>query len=400
MTTVTTASSPLEGHARSIVRALLLGGPRSRTDLAAQLSLSAGSLTRLSKPLIESGIINEQPTTEHPAAIGRPSVPLAFNHTKYRFIGIKLTKTHAYAARTLADARIEELLTRELDSTSVDHCLAVITELTAELTNNCAVTPYALGITLGGHVTNYSHVTHADHLEWNDIPLADLAQQATGLPTVVANDIEAHTEATHWFGEGVGTNTFALFTLGAGIGYGLITHGQVVTNSEAGYSLLSHFPLESKQLHTYEQALGAPQTGQRVFDSECGHYACATSLLTLAELERRATRVLNRPVTFDQLIQLAAAGDPTAKQIVDASGYALGTMFAAIANLTLPQRIVVGGEACELARTANAAVQQGLHDHRDTRTTDPEIRLQDPDLALWTRGAAVVAMHNTLVGRE
>ncbi len=381
------------------MRALLVDGPRSRTDLATQLDLSAGSLTRLSKPLIEDGIINEQPSTEQPASIGRPSVPLAFNHTRYRFIGIKLTKTHAYAALTLADARIEQLLTRELPSTAPEDCIHIIANLVKTLSAASAVPPHAVGITLGGHVTNYRHVTHADHLDWNDVPLAQLVEQATSLPTVVANDIEAHTESTLWFGEGVGTQTFALFTLGAGIGYGLITHGQVVTNPEAGYSLLSHFPLESAQIRAYEDQLASTHKA-RAFDSGCGHYACATSMLTLFELEQRAAHTLGRPVSFQQLLALATAGDPQAQAIVDSSGYALGTMFAAITNLTLPQRIVVGGEACELASVARTAVLQGLHDHRDQRATDPEIRLQDPDLALWTRGAAVVAMHNTLVGRD
>lgn len=402
MTTDTTIT-PLTGHARAIVKSLLLDGPRSRTDLAASLDLSAGSLTRLTKPLLESELIVEFPNIDQPSGIGRPSVPLAFNHTKYRFIGVKLTRTHAYAALTLADARIERLTTRELPSASVQDCVDVVSELVTELTNGCEVSVHALGVTIGGHVEDYRTVTHADHLGWDQVPLAELLEAATNLPTVVENDIVAHTEATHWFGEGVGTDTFALFTLGAGIGYGLITHGQVVTSSEAGYSLVSHFPLASERLTHIEAELRGSTTGahstERLFRSGCGHLACATSMLTLGEIEARASRTLGRPVTFTQLLGLASSGDPTAQLLIEASGYALGTLFASIANLTMPQRIVVGGEAVELTNVAATAVAQGLHDNRDSRTSDPELRLQDPDLALWTRGAAVVAMHNTLVGR-
>lgn len=394
---------PLTGHARAIVKSLLLDGPRSRTDLAASLDLSAGSLTRLTKPLLESELIVEFPNIDQPSGIGRPSVPLAFNHTKFRFIGVKLTRTHAYAAITLADARIESLITRELPSPSVADCVRIVTEMVAELTNDSPVPVHALGVTIGGHVENYRTVTHADHLGWDQVQLAELLEAATGLATVVENDIVAHTEATHWFGEGVGTETFALFTLGAGIGYGLITHGQVVTSNEAGYSLVSHFPLASERLTRIEEQLLergiSAGSNDRLFRSGCGHLACATSMLTLGEIESRASRTLGRPVSFAQLLGLAAAGDPIAQLLMEASGYALGTLFASIANLTMPQRIVVGGEAVELTNVAAQAVAQGLHDNRDSRTTDPELRLQDPDLALWTRGAAVVAMHTTLVGR-
>lgn len=400
MTTHTTLT-PLSGHARAIVKALLLDGPRSRTDLATELDLSAGSLTRLTKPLIEAGLIIEHPNVETHSGIGRPSVPLAFNHAKFRFIGIKLTKTDIYAALTLADARIEHLIAHKLPYNDINQAVSLIAEMVGTLQNHTDIPVHAIGVTLGGHVEDFTHVTHADHLNWNDIQLGTLVEQATGIQTVVENDIIAHTEATHWFGEGVGTETFALFTLGAGIGYGLITHGQVVTSNESGYSLASHLPVGSDTLNNYAQQLSsyASQTADTLFRSECGHVACATAMLTLGELEARATRTLKRPVTFDQLLGLAQAGDPAAVQLVEASGYALGTLFASIANLTMPQRIVVGGEAVEIASVAHEAVMAGLHDNRDARATDPEIRYQDPDLAQWTKGAAVVAMHNTLVGR-
>lgn len=396
-----TISLPLGGHSRAIVKSLLLEGPQSRTTLASRLDLSAGSITRLTKPLLESGLISETPNAETNSGLGRPSVPLSFNHTQSRFIGIKLTSTHAYAALTQADARIEKLISHELTSNDVAASVHVITSLVEKLAAHSAVPVHAIGVTLGGHVQGFNLVTHADHLGWDQVPLAELIQNATGITTVVENDIVAHTEATHWFGEGVGTQTFALFTLGAGIGYGLITHGQVVTSNEAGYSLLSHHPISSRTLDEYAQEIARASglSAHEVFRAECNHDACATAMLTLGQLEDRATKVLGRSVTFEQLLGLATAGDPTARLLVDASGYALGTLFAAIANLTLPQRIVVGGEAVQLASVAHTAMLAGLHDNRDARTTDPELRFQDPNLALWTQGAAVVAMHNTIVGR-
>ncbi|MFD2841555.1 ROK family protein [Populibacterium corticicola] len=392
---------PLTGHARAIVKSLLLNGPQSRSDLAATLELSPGSLTRLSRPLIDTGYIIEHPTLDQPTGIGRPSVPLNFNHDRFRFIGVKLTKTHAYAALTLADSRIEHLITRTLDIPTVDNAVATITELVEELTAKSPVPIHALGVALGAHVANYRTITHADHLGWDEVPLSELLEQSTGLPTYVENDIVAHTESTHWFGEGRETDDFALFTLGAGIGYGLVTHGQAVTSPEAGYSLLSHFPLRTEGLSSRMEHLatltGVPNT--KLLRVECGHEACATAMLTLGALEQRASKLLGRTVTFSQLIGLAQAGDPVASAIADASGYALGTLLAAITNLTMPTRIVLGGEAVLLAEVAATSMHDGLHDNRDPRSTDPELRLQNPDLALWTQGAAVVAVHTSLVGR-
>lgn len=442
------------GHGRAIVKALLLGGPHSRSDLATKLDLSAGSLTRLTKPLIAAGIIIEQPPLDTAPGLGRPSVPLAFNHDAYRFIGIKLTQTHAYGALTRADASVLFQFDLPLTDQSPAAALAAITAITGALSDQAGATfpaesassnlpsrpapeqsagprIAAIGISLGGHVSDYRTVTHADHLGWDHVPLAALVEEATGIAAVVENDIVAQTEFTHWFGQGADADSFALFTLGAGIGYGLVTHGHAVGSPEAGYSLLSHFPLVSTRLFTYaEQIMAAAKavangsgestlaasTGSTASTepneqpssqltpwpllTSCNHVGCATAMLTLRGLEQRATSTFGRPVTFQQLLGLANAGDPTARLLADASGYALGTALAAISNLTLVPKIVLGGEACELANVAGAALLAGLHDHRDPRTKDPQLHFQAPDLALWAQGAAVVAVHNTILGRN
>lgn len=403
-------ATPVSGHARDIVLSLLLDGPHSRTDLATRLDLSAGSLTRLTKPLLAAGLIVETPTHDGNVGLGRPSVPLSFTHNSFVFVGIKLTKTHAYGALTRANAQILAQAELPLADQSPAAAISAITRIVEILTahKTATVPPFAVGVTLGGHVLNYRTVTHADHLGWDQVPLADLVEQATGITCVVENDIVAQTEYTHWFGQGTDTNSFALFTMGAGIGYGLVAHGKAVGSPEAGLSLLSHFPLLSPGLTQYGEQLEehCPQVPLPVprhswaLTSTCGHPGCATSMLTLASLESRASAAFGREVSFSQLLGLARAGDPTAVLILDASGYALGTALAAISNLTLVPRIVLGGEASELAQVAHSAMLKGLHGHRDPRTVDPEIRFQHPDLALWAQGAAVVAVHNTLLGRR
>lgn len=61
--------------------------------------------------------------------------------------------------------------------------------------------------------------------ERRDVPLAEVAAAATGLPVTVDNDVRALTVAERWFGAGL--SDFAVVTVGAGIGCGLVVHGQV-----------------------------------------------------------------------------------------------------------------------------------------------------------------------------
>lgn len=387
------AWTPLSGPTRQIALEVLLDGPLSRSDLAQRIGLSPGSLTRLTKPLLDSGLLVEADPDTAPAAgggaprLGRPAQPLDVAADSHHFIGIKLTGDHAYAA--LTDLRADILAADDAPLTShlPDDAIATVALLVGRLVERLAslrpgATVTGLGISLGGHVEGRSTVTQADYLGWQDLPLAALLTQRTGLRTVVENDIVAVTEATHWFGEGHGCDRFALFTIGAGIGYGLVVHGQAVASPEAGLSLLSHFPLDA--------------TGPT---GPCGHTGCATAMLTIDALVTQAADRLGRPVTYDQLLDLAAAGDPDATAVVQRAGRALGRMLAAIANLTMPERIVLGGEGVRLAEVAADAVAAGLHADRNPRTGDPELALQSPELARWARGAAVVAIQSLVLGR-
>ena len=385
------AWTPLSGPTRQIALEVLRDGPLSRSDLAQRIGLSAGSLTRLTKPLLDSGLLVEsapdQTLGESTPRLGRPSQPLAVVPASHHFIGVKLTGDHAYAALTDLRAEIVHADSASLPDHTPESAVDVVVALVARLVDHLATahpgaTVTGLGVSLGGHVSDRSTVTYADHLGWRDVPLADILTDRTGLRTVVENDIVAVTEATHWFGEGHGCDRFALFTIGAGIGYGLVVHGETVTSPEAGFSLLSHFPLDP-----------AGPLGP------CGHDGCATAMLTIDALVAQASERLGRPVSYDQMLDLAAAGDPDAADVVGRAGRALGRMLAAIANLTMPERIVLGGEGVRLAEVAADAVAEGLHAGRNPLTADPELSLQSPELARWARGAAVVAIQSLVLGR-
>ena len=385
-----TAWTPLSGPTRQVALEVLLDGPLSRSALSQRLGLSPGSLTRLTKPLLDVGLLVETPLpaeSDDARRLGRPAQPLDVDPASHHFVGVKLTGDHAYAALTDLRASVLAATDAPLGATGPEHVVGVVARLVDDLVATLAtVRPEAsvtgLGVSLGGHVERRTDVTAADHLGWHDVPLAALLSGRTGLRTVVENDIVAVTEATHWFGEGHGCSRFALVTIGAGIGYGLVVHDAAVESPEAGLSLLSHVALDP----------AGPE-------GPCGHTGCATAMLTTGALVERASAHLGRPVTYDQLLDLAAAGDPVARQLVDASGRALGRLLAAVANLTMPERVVLGGEGVRLAEVAADAVDAGLRGDRDSRTRPLDIRLQSPELAHWARGAAVVAIQTFVLGR-
>ena len=61
-----TAWTPLTGPAHVIALEVLLDGPLPRSELARRLDLSAASLTRLTKPLLDSGLLVEADSVTRP----------------------------------------------------------------------------------------------------------------------------------------------------------------------------------------------------------------------------------------------------------------------------------------------------------------------------------------------
>ena len=95
----------------AVARAVLIHGPISRSALTTRLDLSPASLTRLTRPLLDRGLLIELDEVAD-GSIGRRSRPLAVAPDAGRFLGIKLTGDRLYAVHT--DVRATVLDAREV----------------------------------------------------------------------------------------------------------------------------------------------------------------------------------------------------------------------------------------------------------------------------------------------
>ncbi len=368
------------GASLAVALEVLIHGPISRSEIARRLDLSAGSLTRLSTPLIDAGLLVEVGERADGRA-GRPSRLLDVVPSSRHFIGMKLTADEVLGVVTDLRATVLDSLTVRLDSRDPDSVADTIAEVARTLSGRVdSVT--ALGVGIGGLVGEHGLVRSAPFLEWSDVPLGTMLEERTGLPTVVDNDLVAFTEYEHWFGAGRGVNDFAVLTLGAGIGFGLVLHDEIVVSDDSGIGLVGHWPLDP-------------------YGPVCpsGHRGCAKSVLEQGAIVANVSAALGRPVDYDEAMSLAADGVPAAKRLVDDAGRGLGTLLAAIANLTTPRLIVLGGEGVGLVEVARDAIQEGIAQHRDPRATPLALVSTPGDNTEWCRGAAVLAIQRYVLDR-
>lgn len=352
----------------AVAREVLIHGPLSRRVLATRLHLSPASLTRLARPLLDAGLLVELDDAVD-GTVGRPSRPLDVSPAAGTFVGIKLTGERLYLVAT--DVRAQVLATREADlpDTAPGAVSAVVARLVDAIDDVRGV-----GVGLGGHVLDGVAV-EAPFLGWRDVPFAPVLADRLGIPVTLENDVVALADAERWFGVGRGIPGFAVVTIGAGVGLGLVVDGRTVRTPDAARGTVGHLPLRA-------DGPACPQ----------GHRGCADALLTTGALTARVSRALRRAVGIDDVFSLAREGDPAARAAVDDAGEALGILCGLAANLSLQADVVLAGEAAAVHDLARERVDDALARTRPGGSSPVRVHVDGAGFSAWARGAAAVAI--------
>lgn len=179
---------------------------------------------------------------------------------------------------------------------------------------------------------------------WKNVPVRDHIKGVFKIPTIYQNDANAAAYGEFWVGAGQHAASMVLFTLGTGVGGGIVLGDYILEGEHSHGGELGHLRIES------------PRHGRRC---GCGARGCleaygsATSVVGRARDELAVYRgpsalkayytANNDVLTAKLIFDLAEQGDELAKQIVDDTAYylALGAC-AAIATVD-PEMIVFGG---------------------------------------------------------
>lgn len=358
----------------ALAREVLIHGPIGRSALGKRLGLSPASLTRLAKPFLERGLF-VQLDEQSNGAVGRPVQPLDIAPDLGSFVGMKITGDAVYAVLTDARARILSEKTLVLGSREPEAVTSVVAGIVSDFAETSPSPIVGIGVSLGGAVDDAGRVIRAPFLGWTGVDLGPTLSRRTGVAVTVENDVVALVEAERWFGAGRGRSGFAVITIGAGVGYGLVVRGESVHTREAGVGLGGHIPLDP--------------TGPLCPE---GHRGCSAALLTSIGMCAQVQSALGRSVEYDEVLALAASGDPVARAVVDAAARGLGRMIALAANLTMQPTVVLAGDGIGLWQLTASEIRAATAADRDPLAEPVEILVDDSGFSAWARGAAAVAI--------
>ena len=355
---------------RALARAVLIHGPIARSALTNRLGLSPASLTRLAKPFLDRGYLVELDDLAD-GTVGRPVRPLDVAPGLGVFAGVKITGDAVHAVVTDVRAGLVAQRTVPLGTHEPEGVAAAIAGVLRAMTDDSLV---GVGAALGGAVAD-GVVRYAPFLGWEGVDFASILEREVGVPVTLENDLVALTEAERWFGLGRGIPGFVVLTIGVGVGYGLVVHGEVVHSAEAGLGLGGHIPLSD--------------TGPLCQE---GHRGCSQAMLTSGSIAAQVSAALQRTVTYDEVLALAIAGEPAAAAASTTAADALGRFIALAANLTFQSAAVLAGDGIGLFPIVENRIRAAISAGRDPRAQPVQLFVDDSGFTAWARGAAAVAI--------
>jgi glucokinase len=157
---------------------------------------------------------------------------------------------------------------------------------------------------------------------WRNVPVRQYVQDVFKLPTAFQNDANAAAYGELWAGAGRGARSMVLFTLGTGIGGGIVIGDKVIEGEHSHGAELGHMKIEMTN----------PRT------CGCGRQGCLeayASALAIVQRTREALAAANRSslhggaeLTARDIFMAAGAGDTLAGRIVEETAYylAIGAM--------------------------------------------------------------------------
>lgn len=177
---------------------------------------------------------------------------------------------------------------------------------------------------------------------WKNVPVRRHVSAVFGKPTAFQNDANAAALGEFWAGAGKGVSSLVFFTLGTGVGGGIVLDGKVLEGRNSHGGELGHMKIEMTQ----PRRCG------------CGRLGCLEAYASATAVVKRTYEALNQPesgsslhgvlkttgeLTARDVFTAWMGGDSLASQIVEDTAIYLAIGAMNVMHTIDPDMIVFGG---------------------------------------------------------
>jgi glucokinase len=223
----------------------------------------------------------------------------------------------------------------------LDRIAAAVNEMAAEVRQR----PLALGLGVPGLADFHrGRTVFLPNLptQWRNFPVAENLSARVNCPVFVLNDARMAALGELWFGLGRGARTMVVFTVGTGIGGGVVIERKLRLGPLGAAGEIGHQTIQPD----------GPLCG-------CGNRGCLETLASGPALIGEGTRLMksgHAPHLYDMveanadritprlMAQAAAAGDTSVREAVARAARFLGIGVSNVIAVLHPELVVLGGE--------------------------------------------------------
>lgn len=197
---------------------------------------------------------------------------------------------------------------------------------------------YGLGVGVPGAVLPSGVVNRCVNTGWGVVDVTGELERLTGIPAKAGNDANVAALGESWKGGAAGAKNVAMFTLGTGVGGGIILDGKILAGVHGAAGEVGHIPTDREETAV----------------CGCGNRGCAEQYGSATGIVRTARRMLQNTdapsalrqmenFTCKDIFDCAGAEDTVAKEILEQVYDDLGFLIAKVTCVVDPEMILIGG---------------------------------------------------------
>ncbi len=342
-------------NSAAVYRLIDQQGPISRIQVADVSQLAPASVTKITRQLLERGLIKE--VAQQASTGGRRAISLTTEVDPFHSVAVRLGRD--YIQLSLFNLAGVELASAHHDfdyveqSQLIDGLIAFIQGFISDHSSTIGQL-IAIGIALPGLVNpEIGVVEYMPNLEVNSLPLGDIIKENFNVECFVGNDVRGMALAEHYFGASQDCQDSILVSVHRGTGAGIIVNGQVFLGFNRNVGEIGHIQIDP---------LGE--------QCQCGNFGCLETVAANPAIVARVKKLIKQgyassladldTITINDICQHANNGDELSKQALVIVGNQLGKAIAITINLFNPQKVIIAGAITEAKDILFPAIQRNV----------------------------------------
>ncbi len=340
-------------NSAAVYRLIDLQGPISRIQVADVSQLAPASVTKITRQLLERGLIKE--VAQQASTGGRRAISLTTESAAFHSIAIRLGRDsiemtlYDLSGKYIAGMAVQ--FSYDDQDALLSGLMKYIHQFIAD-NENVMKELVAFGITLPGLIDpEKGIIEYMPHIEVDNFPLADIITDTFGVSCFVGNDIRGLALAEHYFGASRDCKDSILVSVHHGTGAGIIVNGQVFLGFNRNVGEIGHIQIDP--------------LGDKC---QCGNFGCLETVASDPAVIAHVQKLLDQgyssslqeleEVTMLAICEAANKGDELASQALIKVGNQLGKALAMTINLFNPQKIVLAGNITQAKEIVLPAIRR------------------------------------------